>query len=1168
MTMYTSTTIYPLFNGIVYEVLAQSNRDILYGGTYTALSGQSSPGLVRFKSDGTLDEDFKYNSRLMSGSVYSIAQQSDGKLIVGGGVSSYGGFSIAGRLIRLNLDGTLDTDFRTNNGTGSNAIIDTIAIQSDGKILIGGNGFSSWNGATVGNIARLNADGTYDATFTTNVGTGANGSITRIFIQSNGQILVGGSFTTWNGTTVNRIVRLNSDGTRDTTFTTNTGTAAGNGRVDAFAQQSDGKIIVGGTFTTWNGVTVGAIVRLNTDGTRDTVFTTNTGTGTSSIIKLIVLSDNKILLCGNMSSWNGTTANRIIKLNSDGTRDTGFTLQTVNPIGAAESMDINPTTGNIYLVGNMTVWGTQPISRAIILNSSGVRINSETFLDPTNGVAAVSAAFQTDNKMLIGGNFTTWEGVTVNRIVRLNSDGTRDTEFSANVGTGANNTVSVIRVLSSGQIIVAGSFTTWNGTSVGRIVRLNSDGTRDTTFTTNTGTGAANTINVVTVASNGSLYVGGTFTTWNAVSATGIVKLSSAGVRDTTFTTNVGTAGQPVLAIAEQSNGQVVVGGEFTSWAGTTVGRIVRLNSTGTRDTAFTTNNGTGVNMGTNSVRALLVDPTTQKIYVTGTINQWNGVFVNGLVRLNTDGTRDTSTSLPGTEGSSITIQSDGKILIGQYTGGYITRLNTSGTTDSSFSGGGNTSVNVSGIAVNPNNGNVLAALGLTLTSRSHSFLGYSQATRVMLFNSSGILLNLDGTIFEYFRKRQISMPYTKVDGVWKPVKAVYNKVSGAWKSSFLQGGIDDAGFFQGNTGPNNFVYVTVIQPDGKLLVGGNFTTWDGVTANGFVRLNADASIDTAFMTNVGTGGAGAGPSVQDIILNPDGSMVLGGTFLTWNGATSNYIVKLNSNGTRDTTFGTNIGTAANSTVWALERNPDGTIIAAGTFSTWNGTAVGRIVKLSAAGVRDTTFTTNNAGGITNGSTRGLAIDTTGAIIAGGTFTTYGTTPVTVNYIVKMSSVGTRDTTFTTNVGTTQNNNVYAIGVNTADNSLIIGGDFTVWGGVSVGRIVKVSSTGTRDTAFTTNNGTGFDGTVWTALQIDSAGRIMLGGFFTAFNGVSTPYIARLSSTGVREAMFTTNISGINIGVQGITQDNSGKAYIGGRFTTINGRTYNKFARIGAEATA
>ncbi len=153
---------------------------------------------------------------------------------------------------------------------GANGAVYTTILQPDGKILIGGQ-FTTYNGITANRIARLNTDGTLDTTFT--VGTGADSSVNTITLQPDGKILIGGAFTTYNGTTVNHVARLNADGTLDTTFVTGTGT---NGSVFTIALQPDGKILIGGWFTTYNGTTANYIARLNTDGTLDTTFTTGT----------------------------------------------------------------------------------------------------------------------------------------------------------------------------------------------------------------------------------------------------------------------------------------------------------------------------------------------------------------------------------------------------------------------------------------------------------------------------------------------------------------------------------------------------------------------------------------------------------------------------------------------------------------------------------------------------------------------------------------------------------------------------------------------------------------------------------------------------------------------------------------------------------------------------
>ena len=169
-------------------------------------------------------------------------------------------------IVRLNSDGTRDTGFSANTSTGFNVngYVYSLAIQSDGKIIAGGT-FTSLNGATVNGIVRLNSDGTRDTTFTTNTGSGLSNAasypVNSIAIQSDGKILIGGAFTTFNGTTVNGIVRLNSDGTRDTTFTTNIGTGF-NDAIQSIVIQSDGKIVIGGFFSAFNGINRSRLARI------------------------------------------------------------------------------------------------------------------------------------------------------------------------------------------------------------------------------------------------------------------------------------------------------------------------------------------------------------------------------------------------------------------------------------------------------------------------------------------------------------------------------------------------------------------------------------------------------------------------------------------------------------------------------------------------------------------------------------------------------------------------------------------------------------------------------------------------------------------------------------------------------------------------------------------
>ncbi len=345
-------------------------------------------------------------------------------------------------------------------GTGANDMVRTTVIQSDGKILIGG-GFTSYNGTSRNCIARLNADGTLDATF--NPGTGVNGFVITVVLQSDGKIIISGNISSYNGNPRISIVRLNTDGTLDASFDPNAGAGS---YLWTTAIQSDGKILIGGVFYTDKTTTGQHIVRLNADGTLDSDF--NPGTGANStVITTAIQNDGKIIIGGDFTSYNGTTRNRIARLNTDGTLDATF----------------NPGSGaNSYIY---------------------------------------TTAIQSDGKIIIGGDFTSYNGTPRNRIARLNTDGTLDATF--NPGTGAGSYVITTAIQSDGKIVIGGDFTSYNGATINRIARLNTNGTLDATF--NPGTGANYSINTTAIQSNGKIVIGGSFTSYNGIGRNSIARI-------------------------------------------------------------------------------------------------------------------------------------------------------------------------------------------------------------------------------------------------------------------------------------------------------------------------------------------------------------------------------------------------------------------------------------------------------------------------------------------------------------------------------------------------------------------------------------------------------------------------------------------------------------------
>ena len=340
------------------------------------------------------------------------------KIIAGGTFTAFDGILGYNRLIRLTSDGSIDSTF--NIGTGFDSAVTTTSIQSDGKVLAGG-AFTLFTGSSQNFLIRLNSNGSKDTTF--NIGTGFDTTVQSISIQSDGKIIVGGAFSTFTGSSQNFLIRLNSDGSKDTTF--NIGTGFAPIAVATTSIQSDGKVLVGGFFTTFSGGSQNYFIRLNTNGSKDTTF--NIGTGfNDSVESASIQSDGKIIAGGFFSTFTGSTQNRLIRLNSDGSRDTTFNIGT----------------------------GFNGVVRAI--------------------------SIQSDGKIIAGGGFTTFTGSPQNRLIRLNSDGSKDTTF--NIGDGFGDTVRSISIQSDGKIMVGGDFFNYQGLAQNALIRLNSDGSKDSTF--------------------------------------------------------------------------------------------------------------------------------------------------------------------------------------------------------------------------------------------------------------------------------------------------------------------------------------------------------------------------------------------------------------------------------------------------------------------------------------------------------------------------------------------------------------------------------------------------------------------------------------------------------------------------------------------------------------
>ncbi len=347
--------------------------------------------------------------------------------------------------------GTLDATF---SPTLDNYAVYAVAVQSDGKVLLGGD-FSRVNDLARSCLVRLNSGGSVDTAFTALAG--ANNYVRALAVQADGRIVVGGDFSTIGGAGWRSVARLNPDGSPDPTF----GQFAGaNERVLALAVQPDGKILIGGRFTKVNGVTRNYLARLNPDGALDTGFNAHAD---GYVDALALRPDGHILAGGEFASVNNTPRTHLVQLAPDGTVDSAFNVQL-----------------------DLTVW---------------------------------AIALQPNGQALIGGSFAKVNNFWQGGIARVNADGSRDSTFTAS----ASGSVYALTLQPNGKVVLAGRFSTVNGTTQNNVARLNPNGLLDASF--NVGSGPDYTVRCLALQGDGKLILGDEFATVDFVDHTRVARL-------------------------------------------------------------------------------------------------------------------------------------------------------------------------------------------------------------------------------------------------------------------------------------------------------------------------------------------------------------------------------------------------------------------------------------------------------------------------------------------------------------------------------------------------------------------------------------------------------------------------------------------------------------------
>lgn len=658
--------------------------------------------LIRLNNN-LLDTSFNAGNSGFNAYVNDFVEQSDGKLIVVGNFTKYNNV-VASKIIRLNIDGTQDTTFNAGNigfsySTTDFGLVSQIALQTDGKILITPNGFGgSYNGISIKSLMRLNFNGTLDSSF------GLDNSISdaeNFCIQNDGKILV--SEYNYN------FKRINNNGTIDFDF--NFGVA--NGRIVKSIAHTDGKITIVGNFTNYNNIAINGFLRLNADGTIDNTFNVGTGiySGNSSgslsgfSNNIIAQPDGKILLMGAFEGYNGVSRKGFARINTNGSLDLSFNVGTGfnYPVNNAYFFANN----KILIVGRFTKYNEQAVNYITKLNTDGLRDLSYNNICVGFDGQIKTTALQADGKILVSGDFNSYNGITKPKIIRLNVNGNIDNTFNIDSVLALldfyDNThlssINTIVVQPNGKILLGGEFYSYSTSNpIFRIIRLNSDGTIDNSFSsgTNFNAGFNNTVNKIAFLANGKILIGGNFNRYNNVGCSSLVRLNADGSLDNTFlSAHIGNSNgnDYIRDIVVQNDEKILLLGNFKSYLSSSTPNLIRLNPNGSRDTTF----NVSLNLSVTAYGNIFLQQNS-KIILSNVYSNPNAI--SGSVRLNTDGTLDSSFT---TDYNVTGIQADDKMFIDGFNNGSpfnllisnYRRINSDGTPDYTFATTPNSYANI-----------------------------------------------------------------------------------------------------------------------------------------------------------------------------------------------------------------------------------------------------------------------------------------------------------------------------------------------------------------------------------------------------------------------------------------------------------------------------------------
>jgi uncharacterized delta-60 repeat protein len=666
----TAGGVLPGFGGGKASIRAMAplpDGKVVIGGDFTAFNGIPRHRVARVNPDLSLDETFDA-ARGPNGTVEAVAWQQDGTVLIGGTFTAVDGHARSG-LAKLRTDGSLDPCFRADV---VNANVAFLRVEGDGRVWVGGN-FVSVAGVTRRNLARLLAAGTVDQSFAPpQITGGAYDYVNWVDRLPDGRLLVGGHFESQRpfGGPDQDLVCLYPDGSVDRSFDCE---LSGMFLADAVLRP-DGTILAGGMLHSWTGGShYFVLAELDARGRVTREYSPDDLP--SLVTSILRQHDGKALIGGMFPTAFQVPRPGLARLQVDGSLDLTFDPReafSASAEPAVLSMGLRPD-GRI-LVGSEQSGSIEATHALVLLGPNGqTAASSRPRLSGESG-PVTALAQDADGRILVGGAFTTFNQQPRMHVARLKGDGTLDPAFSP--GVSPNLAVLVLAPQPDGKLLVAGKANAANGPPPNGVLRLNPDGSVDTSFdATPTADGTCGYVRCLAVQPDGKVLIGGEFD----LPPRGLARLHPDGKVDATFHPPPLPAWdeEGVHALAVLTDGRILIGGILSGLEGGPTSPIARLNPDGDIDPTFTLGN------------VLQGHPTA---FVPAPDGSWwtggawldvSGMTHWGLLHFDGQGNLTGRLDLPATDDvRPLAVEPDGHILVGATS---VRRLNLDGTVDRQF---------------------------------------------------------------------------------------------------------------------------------------------------------------------------------------------------------------------------------------------------------------------------------------------------------------------------------------------------------------------------------------------------------------------------------------------------------------------------------------------------